>query len=146
MSTSTSESTTANRICATYSSGHEDFSLVGAADQIVGLCAPALVSWKRGTEPPPFTVVNPAAVTLCLQIVFGAAVDLPEIFVSEAVAVQVYRLVHDQKAPAKLRASGANGVYRPGAGGTFRAGGLGCLGYSPRGQLRAVGPSARPLH
>ena len=34
------------------------------------------------------------------------------------------------------------GLPRPGAGGTFRAGGLGCLGYSPRGRLRAVGLSA----
>ena len=102
---------TANRIRATNYSEYDELSSDGAADQIVGLCAPALVSWKRGTEPPPFTVVNPAAVTLCLQVISGAAVDLPEIFVSEAVAVQVYRLVHDQKAPAKLRASGANGVY-----------------------------------
>ena len=34
------------------------------------------------------------------------------------------------------------GLPRPGAGGTFRAGGLGCLGYSPRGRLRAAGTPA----
>ena len=47
-------------------------------------------------EPPPFAIDNPAAVQLCIQIISGAPVDLPAILVSEAVAVQVYRLVHDK--------------------------------------------------
>ena len=46
-------------------------------------------------EPPPFTIGNQAAVNLCVQIVSGTLGDLPAIIVSEAVAVQVYRLVRD---------------------------------------------------
>lgn len=64
-----------------------------------------------GEEPPPFTIDNPAAVKLCVQIICSAHVDLPAIIVSEAVAVQVYRLVRDNKAPPKLKACARSAVY-----------------------------------
>ena len=68
-------------------------------------------SWEPGKELPPFTIDNSAAVNLCVQIVDGTAVHLPSIVISEAVAVQVYRLVHDKEAPSVLKASKARVVY-----------------------------------
>ena len=48
--------------------------------------------WQRGVEVPTLVSENPAAVELCLAILAGSLVDYPEIFVSEAVAVQIYLL------------------------------------------------------
>ena len=47
---------------------------------------------QRGVEVPTLVSENPAAVELCLAILAGSLVDYPEIFVSEAVAVQIYLL------------------------------------------------------
>eukprot|EP00966_Prymnesium_polylepis_P205597 4764486-Prymnesium_polylepis.1 len=49
--------------------------------------------WKVGLETPLLVSSIPAAVELCRSILDGTAVELPSIAVSEAVAVQVYRLV-----------------------------------------------------
>eukprot|EP00966_Prymnesium_polylepis_P096782 2242203-Prymnesium_polylepis.1 len=49
--------------------------------------------WKVGIDLPTLLPSNPAAVELCQSILDGTAVELPPIAVSEAVAVQVYRLV-----------------------------------------------------
>ena len=42
---------------------------------------PAL--WLPGEELPPFTIDNPAAVKLCVQIISGAPGDLPAIIVTD---------------------------------------------------------------
>ena len=104
-------STPRNRIFRTVGSVDEDAGSTRAAGQSQGPDAHYVVQWKRGSELPPFIAGNPAAVTLCLQIISGTAVELPAIIVSEAVAVQVYRLVRDQTAPKELQASGRGGVY-----------------------------------
>ena len=87
---------TKNRMCVTADPLDEENGLGGAAGQTEGPCSHSAVQWTPGEEPPPFTIDNPAAVQLCVQIISGAPVDLPAILVSEAVAVQVYRLVHDK--------------------------------------------------
>ena len=98
-------------MCGTPGPVDEDAGSTRAAGQSQGPDAHYVVQWKRGSEPPPFIAGNPAAVTLCLQIISGTAVELPAIIVSEAVAVQVYRLVRDKAAPKELQASGRGGVY-----------------------------------
>ena len=59
----------------------------------IGICR-----WKRGVETPPFTRSNPAAVELCQSILSGTASELPEIHLSESVAIQIYRMVIEDKA------------------------------------------------
>ena len=51
------------------------------------------LTWKRGIEVPMLLVSNPAAVKLCQAIIDGRIEELPSIDVTEAVAVQIYRLV-----------------------------------------------------
>jgi len=73
---------------------------------------PGLYQWKRGVEPPPFICTNPAAVSLCENILAGNLETLPAIFMSEAIAVQVYRLVFDRDRRAEsLKDIGIGGVY-----------------------------------
>ena len=74
-------------MCGPDASVDEVDDLGGAAGQAKGPCAQSLVQWKPGTEPPPFTINNPAAVSLCVQIINGVPITLPSIIVSEAVAV-----------------------------------------------------------
>ena len=69
------------------------------------------ISWTPGETPSPFVIGNQAAVNLCVQIISGTPVGLPTIIVSEAVAVQVYRLVRDKKAPPELKAHQISAVY-----------------------------------
>ena len=102
---------TKNRMCGTVASLDEDHDVGGAAGQSSGGHAHSVVSWVPGEELPPFTIDNPAAVDLCLQIILGTAVNLPAIIVSEAVAVQIYRLVRDTSAPRELKASERSAVY-----------------------------------
>jgi hypothetical protein len=56
--------------------------------------------WVPGKEVPPLVASNRLAVALCARILSGTNEEWPLILVSEAVAIQVYRLVLD----AKLRA------------------------------------------
>ena len=52
----------------------------------------ANLSWKPGVELPPFFLANSAAVELCQSILAGRVAELPHVIVSEAVAIQVYRM------------------------------------------------------
>ena len=49
--------------------------------------------WKPGTELPKLLESNAAVVQLCRSILDGTVVELPSIQVTDAVAIQVYRLV-----------------------------------------------------
>ena len=100
-----------NRMRASVASVDDDDDLGGAAGQSSGGHAHSVVSWVPGEEAPPFTIDNPAAVNLCVQIILGTAGSLPAIIVSEAVAVQIYRLVREKSAPPELRTSQPNAVY-----------------------------------
>ena len=71
---------------------------------------PAAFCWKRGEELPPFVASNSQAVSLCVQIIAGTAA-VPNIVLSEAVAVQIYRLFFDKSAPPELKRSGTVGMY-----------------------------------
>ena len=104
-------SKTANRFCATTGPVDEEGDLGSPAGQSPVADAHSAFSWVPGEEPPPFTIDNPAAVKLCVQIISGESVELPAIVVSEAVAVQIYRLVRDRKAPPELKASEISAVY-----------------------------------
>jgi len=104
-------SKTTNRMRATAASVDEDDDLGGAAGQSSGGHAHSVVSWEPGEDLPPFSIDNPAAVNLCVQIISGVVGDLPAIIVSEAVAVQIYRLVRDRKAPPELKGSEIRTVY-----------------------------------
>ena len=63
----------------------------GSGGHQASACIPFKL-WQRGVEVPTLVSENPAAVELCLAILAGSLVDYPEIFVSEAVAVQIYLL------------------------------------------------------
>ena len=68
--------------------------------------------WKVGTETPPFISSNTAVVQLLKNLVDGTVVTAPKIAVSNAVAVQIYNLIYDQKAHAKeLKGVHARGLY-----------------------------------
>ena len=98
-------------MCATDASVDEDDDLGGTAGQSHFPCTHSALQWTPGEEPPPFTIDNQAAVKLCVQIISGESVDLPAIIVSEAVAVQVHRLVRNKEAPPELKASEISAVY-----------------------------------
>ena len=53
--------------------------------QVVGAQPLALVQWKRDVEVPRLVRTNPAAVQLCTAILAGKEVQLPEVFMSEAI-------------------------------------------------------------
>ena len=55
------------------------------------------LEWQRGREVPPFVVSNPKAVGLCEAILAGTVEEIPAIFVSQAIAVQIYRLIFDSE-------------------------------------------------
>ena len=100
-----------NRMRASVASVDEDDDLGGAAGQGPVGDAHSAISWTPGETPPSFTIGNQAAVNLCVQIILGTAGSLPAIIVSEAVAVQIYRLVREKSAPPELRTSQPNAVY-----------------------------------
>eukprot|EP00966_Prymnesium_polylepis_P296344 6845951-Prymnesium_polylepis.1 len=50
--------------------------------------------WKTGSEPPPFLSTDIAIMELLKAIVDGTAETVPQIAVSKAVAVQIYRLIY----------------------------------------------------
>ena len=89
----------------------EEACLGGAAGQSPVPDAPSAISWTPGAEPPPLTIDHPAAVTLCVRIISGTRVNLPAIVVTEAVAVQIYRLVHDNRVPHELKTFKRESVY-----------------------------------
>ena len=89
---------TENRMSRTVFSEALDHDSVGADGQAAGAEAPALVPWKPGHELPPFTSSNPAVFQLLQNILSGTAGELPSIVVSEAVSIQIYMLVVEQKA------------------------------------------------
>ena len=65
-----------------------------------GLAAFCSLKWQRGVQAPPFVASNLAAVQLCEGIIAGTVMEIPHIFLSEAVAVQIYRLVMDRQRAA----------------------------------------------
>ena len=72
------------------------------------------VRWKVGVEAPPFMAANTSIMQLLLGIHDGTVDAIPSIVVSEAVAIQIYRLVFDKLAQSKvLRAASiaARGLY-----------------------------------
>jgi hypothetical protein len=52
--------------------------------------------WKVGTEPPPFLAANTSVIELLIGIHDGTIDAIPAIVVSNAVAVQIYRLLFDK--------------------------------------------------
>jgi hypothetical protein len=98
-------------MCCPIGSVDEVDDLGGAAGQSNDPCSHSAIQWTPGEEAPPFSIDNPAAVNLCVQIISGTVGDLPAIIVSEAVAVQIYRLVRDRRAPPKLKGGAIGTVY-----------------------------------
>eukprot|EP00966_Prymnesium_polylepis_P155751 3597556-Prymnesium_polylepis.1 len=54
---------------------------------------PPTMRWKRGAELPPLIRENEAAVALVASILSGTIFEWPDIEISEAVAVLIYRLM-----------------------------------------------------
>ena len=68
--------------------------------------------WKVGSQAPPFVSTNTLVVKLLKDLVDGTIQTLPIIAVSEAVAVQIYRLISDRFACASaMKGVGARGLY-----------------------------------
>ena len=87
----------------------------GASDDAAAAAAIPLPTWTPGAQVPPFVATNGPAVQLCEAIMADTATDLPELVVSEALAVQIYRLVMNpaaQGGAAPLHSFGWAGVYR----------------------------------
>ena len=57
--------------------------------------------WKVGFEHPPFLSTNSSVVQLLISIADGTIDAIPSVAVSDAVAVQIYRLIFDKFASAK---------------------------------------------
>ena len=55
---------------------------------------------------PPFCLGNAAAVQLCESILAGTIANLPNIIVSEAVAVLIYRMCHGKEGLGKAGMKG----------------------------------------
>ena len=72
----------------------------------------APIQWTPGVEVPSFVATNRAAVLLCRAILAGVEPQWPLIVVSEAVAVQVFRLAFDWRAQGESsKTIGWPGVY-----------------------------------
>ena len=68
--------------------------------------------WKAGSEVPPFVSSNASVVQLLKDLNDGIIESVPQIVVSEAVAVQVYRLIYDKHArSAAFKGVAAHGLY-----------------------------------
>ena len=77
---------------------HDVFETPGRGDGRAGATPQEQVPnlrWKAGVELPPFISSNIEAVRLCEAILLGVVVEFPTIVVSEAVAIQIYRLIFD---------------------------------------------------
>ena len=55
------------------------------------------VRWKPGVEAPPFLRSNSKVIELLEAILSNTEVQVPEVDITEAVAVQIYALVIDEK-------------------------------------------------
>ena len=87
----------------------------GASDDAAAAAAIPFPTWIPGKQVPPFVATNGPAVQLCEAIMAGTATGLPELVVSEALAVQIYRLVMNPvtlAGAAPLQGIGWGGVYR----------------------------------
>ena len=58
-------------------------------------CGSYLLHWKAGIELPPFVSSNTAAISALSALYEGTADVVPSLVVSEAVAVQIWRLIFD---------------------------------------------------
>ena len=65
--------------------------------------------WKPGIEVPPFVLSNVDAVNLCCSILDGTIVEVPSLAVSEAIAIQVSRMLHS--GDSRFGKVGWHGVY-----------------------------------
>ena len=81
-------------------------------DQVDVSCVPGHIQWSSGSEPPPFVVSNQQVVELLARLIAGEVALPSPIWMSQAVAVQIWRLVFDGAArAAELRDVGWTGVY-----------------------------------
>ena len=86
----------------------EDESMAELADVLEEL----LVRWKKGVEAPPFVPANHAICQLLHDLAVGTVDAVPTIAVSQAVAVQIYFLIFDNKAcTTLLKGIGWRGFY-----------------------------------
>ena len=68
--------------------------------------------WKAGAELPPFVSTNALAISMLLALHDGTVVTVPSIFVSEAVAVQIWLLVFGKdEREVSLQHIGDRGFY-----------------------------------
>ena len=68
--------------------------------------------WKAGVEAPPFLAANTALMQLLKDLVNGSVAAIPAVRVSNAVVVQIYRLIFDKKAcSAALKGVARHGLY-----------------------------------
>jgi hypothetical protein len=68
--------------------------------------------WKAGVEVPPFMSANLALVQGLKDLLDGAVENVPMIDITEAVAVQIFRLIFDKNACAPaLKSYGMRGLY-----------------------------------
>ena len=68
--------------------------------------------WKVGSEAPPFVSDNTLVVQMLKDLIDGTIETVPIIVVSEAVAVQIYRLIFDRFACASaMKGVAARGLY-----------------------------------
>ena len=75
-------------------------------------CVPGHLQWSSGSEPPPFVASNHRAVELLARLIAGEVALPSPIWMSQAVAVQIWRLVFDGAArAAELRDVGWPGIY-----------------------------------
>lgn len=73
----------------------------------------ATLRWKAGAELPPFVSTNTTAVSTLIALLDGTVDAVPQCAVSEAVAVQIWRLINDKDADVALKqaAKGYRGYY-----------------------------------
>ena len=74
--------------------------------------SPVELRWKVGIEVPPFVASNASVISLLKDLVDGAVESVPIVHVSEAVAVQIYRLIYDKNArPPAFKGLAERGLY-----------------------------------
>ena len=73
---------------------------------------PAPLRWKVGVELPPFVSTNTTVVSMLVALYDGALEAVPACAISDAVAVQIWRLINDKDAHAqKLKHVKHRGYY-----------------------------------
>ena len=91
-------------------------SLASEGEACSGVHQPGTVSgfasWKPGTDSPPFVTTNTLAISMLVRLHDGMLETVPSLVVSEAVAVQIWRLVYDPDVRVEaLRHIGDRGIY-----------------------------------